>query len=79
MTGMPHSVRRLLPVPVLLLALAGCGSEKQAAEAPKPTPKVTPDPAAGSFPDRPQVVEKFSDPGSGWPRDGYRGGAFVFV
>ena len=77
MTGMPRSMRRLLPVPVLLLALAGCGSEKQAAEAPKPTPTVTPDPAAGSFPARPQVIEKFSDPGSGWPRDGYRDGVFV--
>jgi hypothetical protein len=77
MTGMPHTMRRLLPV--LLVALAGCGSEKEAAEAPKATPAatVTPDPAAGSFPDRPQVIEKFSDPGSGWPRDGYRDGAFV--
>ena len=79
MTGMRHIMRRLLPVPVLLVALAGCGSEKQAAEAPKATPTatVTPDPAAGSFPDRPQVIEKFSDPGSGWPRHGYRDGAFV--
>ena len=38
---------------------------------------MTPDPAAGSFPDRPQVLETFSKPGSGWPRDGYRKGAFV--
>jgi hypothetical protein len=70
-------MRRLLPV--LLVALAGCGSEKDAAEPPKATPAatVTPGPAAGSFPDRPQVVEKFSDPSSGWPRDGYRDGAFV--
>jgi hypothetical protein len=79
MTGMRHIMRRLLPVPVLLVALAGCGSEKEAAEAPEATPTatVTPDPAAGSFPARPQVIEKFSDPGSGWPRDGYRDGAFV--
>jgi hypothetical protein len=79
MTGMPHTMRRLLPVPVLLVALAGCGSEKEAAETPKATPTatVTPDPVAGSFPARPQVVEKFSEPGSGWPADGYRKGSFV--
>jgi hypothetical protein len=72
-------MRRLLPVPVLLVALAGCGSEKEAAQAPKATPAVTvtPDPAAGSFPDRPQLIEKFTDPRSGWPRDGYRKGSFV--
>jgi hypothetical protein len=76
MTGMPHTMRCLLPV--LLVALAGCGGERAArVEAPPKAPKATPDPAAGSFPDRPQLVETFSKPGSGWPRDGYREGAFV--
>jgi hypothetical protein len=79
MTGTRHPMRRLLPVPLLLVTLAGCGGAKDAAEAPKatPMPTVTPDPAAGSFPDRPQVIETFSKPGSGWPRDGYRDGAFL--
>jgi hypothetical protein len=71
----------LLLVLVALLVLAGCGGERakrgEAPTAPKATPVVTPDPAAGSFPDRPQVLEKFTKPGSGWPRDGYRQGSFV--
>jgi hypothetical protein len=79
MTGMRQGMRRVLPV--LLVVLAGCGGERarraEAPTAPNATPAATPDPAAGSFPDSPQVIEKFADPGSGWPRDGYRDGAFV--
>jgi hypothetical protein len=74
-----RNLMRLLSL-LVLLVLAGCGGEKAArVEAPPTAPKatVTPDPAAGSFPDRPQLVETFSKPGSGWPRDGYRKGAFV--
>jgi hypothetical protein len=77
MTGIRHIMR--VVAAILLVALAGCGSDKDAAQAPKATPEptVTPDPAAGKFPSRPQVLERFSKPGSGWPRDGYRAGTFV--
>ena len=81
MMGTRHTMlARLVTVAALASVLGGCGSdggdESPAATA---TPKaaVTPDPAAGSFPDRPQVLERFSKPGSGWPRDGYRNGAFI--
>ena len=55
------------------------GDRRAGAEARGPTraPTVTPAPAAGSFPAKPQVIDKFDDDSSGWPRDGYRGGAFV--
>ena len=78
MTGM-RTTMRLLALAVSLAALAGCGGDDDTAKAPKPTatPTVTPDPAAGSFPSRPQVIETFSKPGSGWPRDGYRNGSFL--
>jgi hypothetical protein len=77
---MRDSVRRLVALAVLPVALAACGSDdKETAQAPKatPAPTVTPDPAAGSFPSRPQVLETFEKPGTGWPRDGYREGSFV--
>jgi hypothetical protein len=77
---MPHTMRVLaLALALALAALAGCGGDDDAAQAPKPSPTATatPDPAAGSFPSRPQVIETFSKPGSGWPRDGYREGSFV--
>ena len=82
MTGMRHTVLpRLACLAALAAALGGCGSDggDDAPAAPKATatPAVTPDPAAGEFPSRPQVLERFSRPGSGWPRDGYREGAFV--
>ena len=82
MTGIRHTMlARLATLAALAAALGGCGSEtsRPAADGAHGAPKatVTPDPAAGSFPARPQVVEKFSRPGSGWPRDGYREGAFV--
>ena len=71
---------RIATAAALAAALGGCGEtdeppQKRAATTPAPT--VTPDPAAGSFPARPQVIDKFDDDGSGWPRDGYRDGAFV--
>jgi hypothetical protein len=76
MTGMRTPMRSLALA--VLLVLAGCGGERAArVEAPPKAPKATPAPSAGSFPDRPQLVETFSKPGSGWPRDGYRNGAFV--
>ena len=64
MTGMPHTMRRLAPRPRSSRSPAAA-ARREAAEAPTATPAatVTPDPAAGSFPDRPQVVEKFSRPG----------------
>ena len=42
-----------------------------------PAAATTPDPAAGRFPAEPQVVDDFEDPGSGWPRTGYREGVYV--
>lgn len=82
MTGARHTMlARLVTVAALASVLGGCGGDGGGDESPAATatPKaaVTPDPAAGSFPDRPQVLETFSKPGSGWPRDGYRQGAFV--
>ena len=80
MTGMRHA---MLPARARRArsSLAGCGSEPPGGRGPDGAEGdaglVTPDPATGSFPDRPQVVENFSNPGSGWPRDGYRDGAFV--
>ena len=71
---------RIATAAALAAALGGCGETDEPAQKPaatKPAPTVTPDPAAGSFPAKPQVVDKFDDDGSGWPRDGYRGGAFV--
>jgi hypothetical protein len=81
MTGMNHTMlARIATAAALAAALGGCGGSddppaKRAAATPAPT--VTPDPAAGSFPAKPQVVDKFDDNGSGWPRDGYRDGHFV--
>ena len=71
---------RIATAAALAAALGGCGGSDDAPaerEAATPAPTVTPDPAAGSFPARPQVIDKFDDAGSGWPRDGYRDGAFV--
>jgi hypothetical protein len=83
MTGIRHTMlARFVTLAALASALGGCGSDgggEATPDAPTaaPTATVTPDPAAGDFPSRPQVVEKFSRPGSGWPRDGYREGAFI--
>lgn len=57
-----------------VLMLAGCGGEDE-----RPAPAATPEPAAtpaGSFPDRPQLADDFSDTGSGWRASGYAGGAY---
>ena len=70
---------RIATAAALAAALGGCGETDEPAqkrEAPR-APTVTPAPAAGSFPAKPQVIDKFDDDGSGWPRDGYRDGAFV--
>ena len=59
---------------IAVLLLAGCGGDEE-----RPAPAATPQPAAtpeGSFPDRPQFADDFSDPGSGWPAGGYRDGAY---
>jgi hypothetical protein len=82
MMGMRHTMLpRLACAAALAAALGGCGSDggADAPAAPKATatPAVTPDSAAGDFPSRPQLLERFSKPGSGWPRDGYREGAFI--
>ena len=45
---------------------------------PRPPPRRDDGPA-GSFPAAPQLVDDFSDPGSGWPRAGYREGVYVVV
>jgi hypothetical protein len=57
-----------------VLMLAGCGGEDE-----RPAPAATPEPTAtpaGSFPDRPQLADDFSDPGSGWAASGYDAGAY---
>ncbi len=81
MMGMRHSMR-FITLAALASALGGCGGDgggeaTRDARTSAPKTTVTPDPVAGDFPSRPQVVEKFSKPGSGWPRDGYREGAFI--
>jgi hypothetical protein len=71
---------RLAAAALAAAALAGCGDDDPpAAERPagNATPSATRDPAAGSFPERPQHADDFSDPGSGWPRAGYRQGAYA--
>jgi hypothetical protein len=77
MTGMRLSMSLRLTALAAAILLAGCGEERSEPPAATPTPTATVDPAAGSFPDRPQFVERFGDPGSGWPRAGYREGAFA--
>ncbi len=81
MTGMRSTMPfRLATAALAAVALAGCGDdEPPAAERPAgtATPAATRDPAAGSFPDRPQHADDFSDRGSGWPRAGYRRGAYA--
>jgi hypothetical protein len=81
MRGMNQKMlARIATAATLAAALGGCGGGDEAPReraAATPAPTVTPDPAAGSFPDRPQVLDKFDDDGSGWPRDGYRDGLFV--
>ena len=80
MRGMKNTMlARIATAAALAAALGGCGETDEPAqkrEAPR-APTVTPAPGAGSFPAKPQVVDKFDDDGSGWPRDGYRDGAFV--
>ncbi len=81
MTGIRHTMRSLALLAAVTTVVAGCGGgEEEARTTPEPaaaTPAVTVDPKAGSFPARPQVVEKFERPGSGWPRNGYQDGVFV--
>ncbi len=68
----------LLAVVAAVLLAAGCGEDEDVREAPAmPKTATTPDPAAGAFPARPQVMDDFADPGSGWPRPGYRDGVYV--
>ena len=67
--------RATITCAIAVLLLAGCGGDEE-----RPAPAATPQPAAtpeGSFPDRPQVADDFSDPGSGWPAGGYREGEAV--
>jgi len=81
MRGMTQKMlARIATAAALAAALGGCGSDDPAPRertAATPAPTVTPDPAAGSFPARPQILDKFDDRGSGWPRAGYRDGAYV--
>jgi len=69
--------------PAVLLALAaallagGCGDDEVRQAPDRPATATTPDPAAGAFPAKPQVVDDFEDPSSGWPRTGYRDGVYV--
>lgn len=68
----------LLALAAAALLAAGCGGDEEVREAPAmPKTAVTPDPAAGAFPAKPQFTDDFSDPGSGWPRAGYREGVYV--
>jgi hypothetical protein len=62
-----------------LVVLAGCGGGERAADD-RPTqaePARKQDRDSGKFPERPQVLDDFSDRGSGWEAAGYRAGAYV--
>ena len=63
MRGMNQTMlARIATAAALAATLGGCGGDDPASQeraAATPTPAVTPDPAAGSFPDRPQLLEKF--------------------
>jgi hypothetical protein len=63
--------RATITCAIAVLLLAGCGGDEERAATPQPA--ATP---AGSFPDRPQFADDFSDPGSGWAAGGYRDGAY---
>ena len=68
-------MRRTTLALLIFVLLAGCGGEQDERSAPAATaePAATPE---GSFPDRPQLADDFSDPDSGWPAGGYRDGAY---
>ena len=76
MRGMRSTMTLLAAAAVLL---AGCGGDDEPAPpAGTPAPSAAPrDGSAGSFPQRPQLVDDFSDPGSGWPRAAYREGSLI--
>ena len=75
---MRRTTATLLALAAVVLLASGCGEDEDVREAPAmPKNAVTPDPAAGAFPARPQVTDDFEDPGSGWPRTGYRDGVYV--
>jgi hypothetical protein len=81
MTGMRSTMPlRLATAALAAVALASCGDDDPpAAERPAATatPAATRDPEAGRFPERPQHADDFSARESGWPRAGYRRGAYA--